>query len=130
MIYLLLVSLLDCPSKYSTNKKFYSFSLPSVGVKNSLFINTNRKCYAIPYVQNQVNTIPKKPNIIGTNISKDFWNKIPGLLVSLNNKTASNCNLPEKQLKVPQSHHPFLLLMLMVNRGRLILWIHSVLAMM
>lgn len=97
-------SLVDCPSKYSSNKKFYSLSdgdtvlsVPSVGAENSLLTNTKQNCNPIPYVQNQVNTIPKKPNLNG-NVSKDFWNKIAGLLVSLNNKASSNnCNLPEEQ---------------------------------
>lgn len=99
-------SLIDCPSKYSISKKIYSFSdgdtvlsVPSVGVENSFLVNnTNRKCNPIPYVQNQVNSIPKKPNMLENNFSKDFLNKIAGLLVSLNRKkSSSNCYLPEEQ---------------------------------
>lgn len=95
-------SLLDFPSKYS-NKNFYSLSdgdtvlsVPSAGMENSVS-NIARISHSIPYVQNQVNTIPKKPNLNGTNVSKDLWNKITGYLVSLNHKTSSNCNLPEEQ---------------------------------
>lgn len=96
-------SLKDCSSKYTIiNRPFYSFSdgdtvlsVPSVGIENGLLTNTNRKCNPIPYLQNQVSTIPKKTNVMGTNLTKDFISKVTGYF---NNKTSSNnCNLPEKQ---------------------------------